>query len=491
MTTIVSLDIGTSKLCALALNIETLEPLAVHSITNDADILDLPEDFHEQDSTRLRDRAFELLAKLLADTAVRRQDIAGLSITGQMHGVLLVDPDLRPTTNLITWRDRRVLQAGKPGCLDEARQAVDAAGSRRAGCRLCAGYGGATLYQLARNGGLSKHVAAMTIADYVAACLTGVIAMEPTHAASWGLLNLRSRQWDSEIIRHLGLPSEILPPIRSISAPPARVRADLAQSLGLPPAAQLCMPIGDNQASIIGVAGLARDVAVVNLGTGGQVSIFQSGPGWVDGFETRPMPFGGYVLVGASLCGGWSYAYLRRFIQELVRQFTGVELDRSTVYERMNRLAADSPANAGGLTVNPYFSGRRDDPDLRGTVLGIDTQNLTAGNLARAFIEGMVRELADLFHAADTAGVARIAASGNAVLENDLVRETIEAFFGRRCCRSPHQEEAAFGAAYAAAMVICPGAAPSQTQQRPPYSLHSCSRHGTISPGMQAKNHEA
>lgn len=61
------------------------------------------------------------------------------------------------------------------------------------------------------------------------------------------------------------------------------------------------MPIGDNQASIMGVAGLARDVAVVNLGTGGQISIPQPEPVWVDGFETRPMPLGGYVLVGASL----------------------------------------------------------------------------------------------------------------------------------------------------------------------------------------------
>ena len=120
MAALVSLDIGTSKLCALALKIETLEPLAVYSIPNDADVAGLPDGYHEQDPTRLRDRVYELLALLLADKAVRREDIVGLGITGQMHGVLLVDPDLRPTTNLITWRDRRVLQAEKPGCLDEA-----------------------------------------------------------------------------------------------------------------------------------------------------------------------------------------------------------------------------------------------------------------------------------------------------------------------------------------------------------------------------------
>ena len=353
--------------------------------------------------------------------------------------------------------------------------------AKRTGCRLHAGYGGATLYHMARNGGLPKDVTAMTIADFVAACLTGVVATEPTHAASWGLLNLQSGQWDSELVQRLGLPPAILPSIHPTSTALAPVRGDLAQSLGLPPNVQVCLPMGDNQASIIGVAGLARDVAVVNLGTGGQVSIFQSEPVCVDGFETRPMPFGGYVLVGASLCGGWSYAYLRRFIQELVQQFTGDELDDHTVYERMNRMAADAPPSAEGLIVNPYFSGTRADPNLRGTIRGIDTQNLTAGNLARAFIEGMVGELADLFHTVDNSGIARIAASGNAVRENDVVVETIEALFGRKCYKSQYQEEAALGAAYAAAITVCPRAMPSRTEQGTPHSFLSAARAATRS----------
>jgi sugar (pentulose or hexulose) kinase len=488
LATIVSLDIGTSKLCALALKVETLEPLALHSAPNGADIAGLPADVHEQDPSRLRDQAFELLAKLLADKAVSREDVAALSLTGQMHGVLLSDPDLCPTTNLITWRDRRVVQAGMPGCLDEARQALEVSGSRSTGCRLCAGYGGSTLYHLARNGGLPKQAMAMTIADYIGASLTGVIATEPSHAASWGLLNLQSRQWDFEMVRQLGLPPEILPPLRGLTIPLGLVHNSLSLSLGLPRGVPVCMPIGDNQASIMGVAGLARDVAVVNLGTGGQISIPQPEPVWVDGFETRPMPLGGFVLVGASLCGGWSYAYLRRFIQELVRQFSGVELDDHAVYERLNRLAAEAPPDAAGLFVNPFFSGTRDDPERRGTIGGIDTQNLTSGNLARAFIEGMVGELADLFHAAGTAGIARIATSGNAVRENKFLLETIAARFGRQCCLSQHPEEAAFGAAYAAAITTCPGAVPPRAEHRSPISLPPL--HEIASNFNQTPNHE-
>lgn len=471
MPTIVSLDIGTSKLCALALKAETLAPLTVHSVPNAADVADLPPGFHEQDPSRVRDRAFELLAKLLADKAVQRDDVVGLGITGQMHGVLLASRELKPISNLITWRDWRVLKTDAPGSLDEARKLLDANAEKRAGCRLCAGYGGASLHHLARNGGLPRDSVAMTIADYVAACLAGVIATEPSHAASWGLLDVASREWDLETVDRLGLPAEILPSIRRISMPLGPVRGDLARRLGLSPNTQVCLPIGDNQASIIGVAGLARDVAIVNLGTGGQISIPRGEPVSIGGFETRPMPFGGYVLVGASLCGGWSYTYLRRFIQELVRQFTGMELDDETAYKRMNRLAADAAPGSAGLIVNPYFSGTRDDPDLRGSVRGIDAQNFTAGNLARAFIEGMVGELADLFHAVEHPGVTRIAASGNAVRANDLARETIETLFGRTCERTQHREEAAFGAAYAAAIATCPTAIPSRTAHGSPHSF--------------------
>jgi len=470
LTTIFAIDIGTTKLCALALQVESLEPLAVYSIPNGADVAGLPEGFHEQVPVRLWDRVLDLLGQLLSDKAVRREEVAAIGITGQMHGVLLVDAGLRPTTNLITWRDQRVLQADMPGCLDEARRAVGLDAAKRTGCRLHAGYGGATLYHLAQNGGLPQDCTALTIADYIAACLTGVAATEPTHAASWGLLDLKSRQWDSEMVRCLGLPPAILPTIRPTSTALAPIRGELAKLLGLPSNARVHSPIGDNQASIIGAAGLAPDVAVVNLGTGGQVSIPQPDPVWIESFETRPMPFGGYVLVGASLCGGWSYAYLKKFFQETAREFAGVELADTAAYDRMNRLAAAAPAGAEGLVVRPLFNGTRTDPNLRGAVSAMNTANFTPGNLARAFLEGIVRELADLFHAADVAHIAKIAASGNAVRKNGLVAAMIETLFGRKCIMSRHDEEAALGAAYAAALAVSPGLLPALAEQ---WTAHS------------------
>lgn len=461
MPTILSLDVGTSKLCALALDVESRCLLATRSAPNSADVADLPNGFHEQNPIAVRDRTLELLRDLLDDAAVRAEAVAAVSITGQMHGVLLVDAALRPITNLITWRDQRVLQPNTPGNLHDALQAIPLDFSRRTGCRLHAGYGGATLHHLACNEGIPENATALTIADFIAASLTGVVATEPTHAASWGLLDLQTLQWDVELLQGLHLPQTVLPPLRPTSSALGPLRSEMAEFLGLPKKTLVCLPIGDNQASFVGVAGFDRDIAVVNLGTGGQVSIPHDQIVSTDGFETRPMPFSGYLLVGASLCGGWAYSYLRRFFQEAVRQFAGVELDDEHLYQVMNRLAVASPENAEGIVVDTRFSGTRGSPGVRGAIAGIGVDNLAVGNLSRAFVEGMVRELADLFHAVEHRNVARIAAGGNAVSKNPLVAQAIETLFGRKCCKSTCREEAAVGAAYAAAVAL--NLVPSQT----------------------------
>lgn len=451
MATMLSVDIGTTKLCALALDVESLRPLAVRTAVNAAGVTGLPADHHEQSAVQIRQCVLELLDRLLADEAVCAADVTGLALCGQMHGLLLVGVDLQPVTNLITWRDRRVLSPGQAGCLDDARCRVGDAREKRTGCGLHAGYGGATLHYLVRNGGLPGGVVALTIADYVAACLTGVMATDPTQAASWGLFDLAAGQWDWDGVQRLGVPVAVLPPIRPSVSALGDLQSEIARSLGLPPKVTVYVPVGDNQASVAGAAGLARDTAVVNLGTGGQISVPQSEVIWVEGFETRPMLRGGPILVGASLCGGWSYAYLRRFYQEVVREFAGVELTDAHLYERMNRMAAEAAPATAGLSVDATFHGTRANPSHRGSVSGISASNLTVSNLTRAFVEGMVQELADMFRRVDHAGIRRVVASGNAVRENRAVVDVIASLFGRECYVSPHQEEAAHGAACAAA----------------------------------------
>ena len=454
MAIIISLDIGTSTLSALAYALDPPHALTVRTCPNTCDVPGVPAPGHEQDPGCLLARCLDLIQSAAVDERVQADQVVGIGITGQMHGLLLVDQQARPQTNLFTWRDARALPSDSFPDLASACE--------RTGCRLRAGYGGLTLRRCLRAGGLRANaLQALSIADYLAAALTGVLATEPTQAASWGILDLRGRTWDGPSLRALGIPESVLPPIRPSALPLGVLLPEAATRLGLPAGIRVCSPLGDNQASFIGAASSAADSAVLNLGTGGQISVPVATWAKRPGLETRPLPFGGYILVGASLCGGWAYAYLRRFFQAVVRDFTDSEIEDAEAYRRMNVLASRALPGAAGLAADTRFSGTRDQPTRRGGLHGIDARNLTPPNLCRAVVEGMVRELADTYANARAPAISRILISGNAARRNPLVREVVEAAFGLPCSVAEIEEEAALGAARAAAVGL--GLAPIET----------------------------
>ena len=88
--------------------------------------------------------------------------------------------------------------------------------------------------------------------------------------------------------------------------------------------------IGDNQASFLGAAAGEQDVMLVNMGTGGQFSVFSREYLECPGLETRPFP-GGFLLVGSSLCGGRAYAILKTFFEKLERC---IEVTAEQLYDR-------------------------------------------------------------------------------------------------------------------------------------------------------------
>ncbi len=434
---IISLDIGTSKLCALAFDYKANKTLAIRSMPNDADIKNLPAGWYEQDPLQIYNNCLGLIKELLKDIAA--EEVVGIGISGQMHGVLLVNEQLEPQTNLITWQDQRTVN-------DIAALKLAAKISERTGCKLSSGFGGATLAWLNKNKKITSNMHALTIADFLVANLTGIIATEPTHAASWGIFNVRDNCWDQELIRILNIPAFVLPKVLKTARPVGATKV-----LELPETVQVCSPIGDNQSSVIGAAGFAADTAVVNLGTGGQISIPCEQYKYSSQLETRPMPFKGYIQVGASLCGGWAHAYLKEFFYKVIKAIAEVELDSETIYKKINELAANG---AGGLIADTRFSGTRLNPEVRGSISNIDRENLTPGNLSRAIIEGMVNELVEFGREANLTHIKKIVASGNAVRKNSMVREVLSKLFNMPCYMGEVTEEAALGAARACAFGI-------------------------------------
>lgn len=189
------------------------------------------------------------------------------------------------------------------------------------------------------------------------------------------------------------------------------------------------------------------DCLALNLGTGGQISVPTSRISCENGCETRPRAGGGLLRVGASLCGGWSYAYLATFFRQVCREIGDVDVPLKQVYDRMTEIARN--VTRTGLAVDTRFAGQRSggasDTEACGAIRGIDVRNLAPSELTHAFKVGMVRELAEL--AGSLVNIREVVASGNAVRKTPGLVEVVEKVFGLPCTLASYREEAACGVA--------------------------------------------
>jgi sedoheptulokinase len=281
-----------------------------------------------------------------------------------------------------------------------------------------------------------------TIHDYLAMVLAGntTPVTDPTDAASLGLYDLQQRCFDPVALKQAGLDPAMLP---DIAADPYLGTG----SLGIP----VFNAIGDNQASFLGSTGGDLNCMLANVGTGSQFSVYTPKYMSCSGLETRPFPGGGYLLVGASLCGGRAYALLEKFFRQTVEMATGTAPD--SCYDSMAALLAGSEKPADIPAVTPLFQGTRQDPSLRGHIDGLSTENLTPLHLIWGMMEGMAGELHDMYLLYRNAGGSDVSfiGSGNGLRKNKYLQKCFSDLFGQTLVMSDCNEEAATGAAQFAA----------------------------------------
>jgi sugar (pentulose or hexulose) kinase len=461
MPVVLGIDLGTTRITALAVDTATGDILASVTQPNRAETTspaDKARGYSEWDIRRIAETACACLRDVADRLAGRRAEFAGLGITGQQHGVVLLDGRLVPQTPLVNWQDRRGEET-YPGTVAsyvaQARERTGADAPERTGCRLAAGYLAVTLFWMRGHGVPLAGRTACFVMDYFAALLTGRPPVtDATCAASSGILNVVTRQWDRDLIAALGLGDVVFPEVRPSGERLGGLTADRADATGLPIGLPISVGIGDNQASFLGSVADPDDSVLVNVGTGGQVAAYTRGYASDPLLETRPFPGEGYLLVCAGLSGGQAYATLERFFRQV-----GVEVfdapGGAQVYERMNRLAACVPRGTDGLRCDPFFVGTRQQPDLRAAWTGVSAENFTPGHLARALLEGMARAFHTGYGAIATRSDCprrRLVGAGNGLRENPVLAQVVAEEFGLPLVFPVHRDEAALGAALLAAV---------------------------------------
>lgn len=375
----------------------------------------------------------QAIESILYDVLKEYPDIAGIGVTGQMHGILYLDADGTPVSPLYTWQD------GRGDLLYDEQASWAQHLSRITGYRLSTGYGMVTHYYNQENGLVpEKAVVFCTIQDYVAMVLSGRTrpVTDHTNAASLGLFDCAHGCFDPNALEAAGIRRELLPAIAD--TPLLGYYGN-----GIP----VFAAIGDNQASFLGAASGRKDAVLVNMGTGGQISIYSPVHLQTDSLETRPFPGGGYLLVGASLCGGRSYALLERFFRQTVELVTGKS---ESAYDAMMAAldSCDAPEDIP-LAVTT-FQGTRLDPSMRGCFRNVSEDNFTPVHFMHSILHGMAQELHTFYRDYRNLGgttPSLLIGSGNALRRNKHLCRIFEETFGCRLILSENEEEAACGAA--------------------------------------------
>ena len=461
MPIVIGVDLGTTKITSLAVEAATGTILAIASTVNDANVTseaDRSRGRSEWQADRILAAGLQCLRDISQKLGGRSREVIGLGVTGQQHGMVLVDSQLHPISPLINWQDRRALDQ-MPGrdtsWLMAARQAMGSDRWQQTGCHLHPGFMAVTLYELGVRSLIPPGAKSLFIMDYLTAMITKQAPVcEPSCAGSSGLFDVRSRTWHDEAIQSLNLPRSLFPEIREADESVGALTSESANFIGLPVGIPVYAAIGDHQASFLGSVADRKNSILVNVGTGAQVAVYTDGLDFAAPIELRPFPCGGNLLSNVGLAGGWSYQVLEQFFQDVGRSLFKTE-GTHRLYKIMTELAGGVTEGADGLRCEPRFSGTRLDPTVRGSITGLSPQNFTARHLARAVLEGMGRSLYDGFkdiHGVTHHSPTMLVAAGNGLRENPLLAEIVSQAFGLSLLFTEHREEAAFGASLVASV---------------------------------------
>ena len=330
-------------------------------------------------------------AEALARANLSTDAIAAVGITNQRETTIVWDRDTgRPVCNAIVWQDRRTADY----CAQLKRDGIEPLVAAKTGLRLDPYFSATKLRWIletvpgararAEAGGLLFG----TVDTWLLWQLTGrkVHATDLTNASRTLLCNLRTGDWDPDLLKLFGIPRALLPEIRSCSEIYGHV-----DRLLYPAGAPIAGIAGDQHAALFGQACFTPGMVKNTYGTG-CFTLMNTGEQPVVSrnnlLTTVAWKLDGktdYALEGSVFIGGAAIQWLRDELQ-LVRD--AGELDR---------LAASVP-DAGGLFLVPAFSGLGAphwDPYARGTMTGI-TRGTNRAHVCRATLEAIAFQTADL-----------------------------------------------------------------------------------------------
>ncbi len=356
------------------------------------------------------------IKQLLGENSINSKDIAGVGLSGQMHGLVALDKRgsvLRPA---ILWNDQRSEQ--------QCREITDRAGGVEAllkltNNRMLPGYTGSKLLWLKENepSVFEKMSLFLNPKDYIRYRLTGEKVTEVSDASGTGLFDVKRRVWSKELLSILDIPSGIIPACYESTEISGRINKETADLTGLQEGLSVAGGGGDSVIQTTGMGLIKTGIIGTTIGTAGIVAMgmerfFQNHEGLLQVFCNNTSS--SWHAMGVTLNAGGAYRWFRDTFAE-GEKLKALETGKD-VYTIMEETAAGAKAGSESLLFLPYLIGERCpyiDTSARGAFIGLSLQH-TRSDITRSVMEGVVYSLKDVYELISMMGssISEIRTSG-------------------------------------------------------------------------------
>lgn len=360
----------------------------------------------EQEPQLWWDATVVAIREAVSSAGVGGTDVRGVGLTGQMHGLVMLDANGKVLRPAILWNDQRTQNE-----CDEIRRLI---GRDRlisiTGNDALTGFTAPKILWVANNEPdiveRTEHI--LLPKDYVRYRLTSEYATDRAGGSGTILFDLAARDWSPEVAEALGVPNQWLPPTFEGTEATGSITPAAAAATGLPVGIPVFGGGGDQAANAVGVGAVSPGIIAMSIGTSGVVFAPTSGPvvepnGRLHAF-CHSVP-GTWHLMGVMLSAAGSLQWFR----------DEVTPDRS--FPELSQLVDEVPAGSDGLMFLPYLSGERTphpDPLARGAFVGLTVRH-GLSHMARSVMEGVaygLRDIAELIKSLTDLGEVRVSGGG-------------------------------------------------------------------------------
>lgn len=394
----------------------------------------------EQDPREWWDAVATSIRSVLEKASIGGEEIRAVGLTGQMHGLVLLDDAGNVLRPAILWNDQRTQS--------QCDEIHDRIGKEKfiqiTGNVALTGFTAPKILWVKENEpemyAKAKHV--LLPKDYIRYKLTGEFALDKADGAGTVLFDLKSRDWSDEVLSALDIPRAWMPKTFEGTEFTGFVTEEAEKLTGLKVGTPVAAGGGDQAAGAVGVGAVEPGIIGLTVGTSGVV--FATTPSALIEPEGRLHAFchavpGLWHFMGVMLSAAGSLQWYRDTLAP------GVPFDE------LLKEAEGIPAGSEGLQFLPYLSGERTpypDPLARGAFIGLTIRHHRA-HMTRAVLEGVSFGLKDSFTLIQKAGlgaITQVRASGGGT-KGALWRQIMASVLEAELVTVNTTEGAAYGAA--------------------------------------------